>query len=164
MAAKIAARMDSEKFTDGQPVKLIFRPEDVSLSKTQEMPSGHSCFAGGIVEETSFVGAYERLRIRLDPSGGNACDTGDTPYYLTTETPESPTAKPIIATRPKPETMAVKLRRGDHVFIGLTSFTLLPKDPCRGLCHFPIISPKSLSKTLKQLRVQLQLRPPVSPN
>ncbi|MBC8030440.1 MAG: ABC transporter ATP-binding protein [Pyrinomonadaceae bacterium] len=126
--AKIAARIDSEKFTEGQPVKLIFRPEDVALSMTQELPSGHSCFAGAIVEETSFVGAYERLRLRLDPAGGNSCDTGDTPYYLTTETPESQTAKPIIATRPKPETMAVKLRRGDRVFIGLTSFTLLPKD------------------------------------
>jgi len=127
-SAQIAAQLESGKFSDGQPVKLIFRPEDVSLSRTQELPAGHSCLAGGIVEETSFVGAYERLRIRLDPSGANACDTGDTPYYLTTETPESQTAKPIIATRPKPETMAVKLRRGDHVFIGLTSFTLLPKD------------------------------------
>lgn len=128
-SAQVAARIDPEKFSEGQPVKLIFRPEDVSLSKTQELSSGESCFAGGIVEETSFVGAYERLRIRLDPSGGSSCDSGDTPYYLTTETPESPTAKPIIATRPKPETMSVKLRRGDHVFIGLTSFTLLPRDP-----------------------------------
>ena len=29
-----------EKFKDGQPVKLVFRPEDVSLSKTQALPSG----------------------------------------------------------------------------------------------------------------------------
>lgn len=92
------------------------------------MPPGHSCLSHGIVEETSFVGAYERLRIRLDPSGGTSGDSAETPYYLTTETPEAPTAKPIIATRPKPETMAVKLRPGDHVFIGLTSFTLLPKE------------------------------------
>ena len=127
-SGRIAARIDSEKFAEGQPVKLIFRPEDVSLSKTQEMPAGQSSFAGGIVEETSFVGAYERLRIRLDPAGGSTGENGDTPYYLTTETPESQSAKPIIATRPKPETMAIRLRRGDHVFIGLTSFTLLPKE------------------------------------
>ena len=127
-SGRISARIDYERFAPGQPVKLIFRPEDISLSKTQGLPSGQSCFAGGIVEETSFVGAYERLRIRLDPSGGGSGDAGDTPYYLTTETPESQSAKPIIATRPKPESMAVKLRRGDHVFIGLTSFTLLPKE------------------------------------
>jgi ABC-type Fe3+/spermidine/putrescine transport system ATPase subunit len=128
-SAQITARIDSARFSEGQPVKLIFRPEDVLLSKTQELPSGHSCLSGGIVQETSFVGAYERLRIRLEPTGSGACETSETAYYLTTETPESPTAKPIIATRPKPETMALKLRIGDRVFVGLNHFTILPKEP-----------------------------------
>src|SRR6266542_201100 len=128
-SAQIPARMDEKKFSDGQAVKLIFRPEDVSLSKTQSFPAGQVCLSSGIVGETSFVGAYERLRIRLDPTGSGACETGETPYYLTTETPESQTAKPLIVTRPKPEAMAVKLRRGDRVFIGLNYFTVLPKDP-----------------------------------
>src|SRR6266511_2258705 len=128
-SAQIPARMEEKKFSDGQAVKLIFRPEDVSLSKTQSFPAGQVCLSSGIVGETSFVGAYERLRIRLDPTGSGACETGETPYYLTTETPESQTAKPIIVTRPKPEAMAVKLRRGDRVFIGLNYFTVLPKDP-----------------------------------
>ncbi len=127
-SAQIPARLDEQKFKDGQAVKLIFRPEDVSLSKTQAFPSGQVCLSSGVVGETSFVGAYERLRIRLDPTGSGACETGETPYYLTTETPESQTAKPIIVTRPKPEAMAVKLRRGDRVFIGLNYFTVLPKD------------------------------------
>ena len=127
-AAQIPARLDEEKFKEGQAVKLIFRPEDVLLSKTQALPAGHACLSSGIVEETSFVGAYERLRIRLEPPGGGAFETGDTPYYLTTETPESQTAKPIIATRPKPETMAAKLKMGDRVFVGLNYFTVLPKD------------------------------------
>ena len=124
--ALIPARIEARKFTDGQAVKVIFRPEDVSLSQTQPLSSGSVCLSGGIVEEVNFVGAYERLRIRLDPAGG-ACETGETPYYLTTETPESQDAKPIMVTRPKPETMAVKLRRGDRVFIGLNAFTILPK-------------------------------------
>lgn len=127
--AKIPAKLDPEQFTDGQAVKLIFRPEDISLSKTQTLPAGHACLASGIVEETSFVGAFERLRIRLDPSAGTTCETSDTAFYLTTETPESQYAKPIIATRPKPETLAVKLKRRDRVFIGLNTFTVLPKDP-----------------------------------
>jgi sulfate transport system ATP-binding protein len=127
-SAQIPAPMDERRFSEGQPVKVIFRPEDVSLSKTQNLPAGHACFSSGVVEETSFVGAYERLRIRLEPGGSGTCEAGDTPYYLTTETPESPTAKPIIATRPKPETMAVRLRIGDRVFLGLTTFTILPTD------------------------------------
>ena len=122
----IRASVDREKFKDGQPVKLVFRPEDVSLSKTSTLPQGHDCLASGFVEETSFVGAYERLRIRLDPSGGGTCDTTD-PFYLTTETPESQGAKPIIVTRPKPESMEVKIVRGDRVFLGLKSFTVLPQ-------------------------------------
>ena len=127
-SAQIPARIDIEKFSDGQPVKLIFRPEDVSLSKTLALPAGHACLASGVVEETSFVGAYERLRIRLEPSGSGVCESGDDAYYLTTETPESQSAKPIIVTRPKPETMALKLRIGDRVFVGLNYFTILPKD------------------------------------
>ena len=123
-SAQIPAPID-EKFKDGETVKIVFRPEDVSLSKSQPLPAGRACISGGIVEETSFVGAYERLRIRLDPASG-ACETGDTPYYLTTETPESQSAKPIIVTRPKPETLEVKLRKGDRVFVGLKAFTILP--------------------------------------
>jgi hypothetical protein len=51
-------------------VKIVFRPEDVILSKAQTLPGGHACFTSGLVDETSFVGAYERVRVRLDPSGG----------------------------------------------------------------------------------------------
>ncbi len=128
-SAQMPARIDLERFSEGQSIKLIFRPEDISLSKTQALPSSHACLSSGIIEEISFVGAYERLRIRLDPAGSGACDAGETPFYLTTETPDNQTVKPIIATRPKPEAIAVKLVRGDRVFVGLTSFTILPKDP-----------------------------------
>src|SRR3984893_5444449 len=130
-ATQIPAQINKQQFSEGQPVKLIFRPEDVSLSKTQELPGGTNCLFSGLVEETSFVGAYERLRIRVDPTGGGASDAGDTPFYLTADKPASHAAKPIIASRPTPETMSVKLRIGDRVFLGLTYFTILPKDPPR---------------------------------
>ena len=126
-SALVGARIDRERFKEGETVKVVFRPEDVSLSRTQALPSGHACLASGLVEETSFVGAYERLRIRVEPAGSGAGETADEPYYLTTQTPESQSAKPIIVTRPKPEAMEVKLRRGDRVFVGLKSFTVLPK-------------------------------------
>jgi len=130
----IPARID-EKFKEGETVKIVFRPEDVLLSKTQPLPAGRACLAGGIVEESSFVGAYERLRIRLDPAGG-ACETGETPYYLTTETPESQTTKPIIVTRPKPEAVEINLRRGERVFVGLNAFTILPKKRANSSSEF----------------------------
>jgi ABC-type Fe3+/spermidine/putrescine transport system ATPase subunit len=117
---------DSERFSDGQPVKLAFRPEDVSLGKTDDLPRGVSRLSQGVVEEISFAGAYERLNIRLDLMPAPVEQIGGTPYYLTTETPENPTTKPIIATRPKPEASAMRLGVRDRVVVGLTSFTVLP--------------------------------------
>ena len=135
--AHMPTRLMDNRFRDGQPVKLIFRPEDVLVSKTQDFPTGHACLSSGVVEEISFVGAYERLRIRLEASG--ACDTSDTAFYLTTETPERSNAKPVIATRPKPESNSLRLRAGDRVFLGLSSFTILPNDARTSATSQPII-------------------------
>jgi ABC-type Fe3+/spermidine/putrescine transport system ATPase subunit len=128
-SALVAANFEEGKFRDGEQVRLVFRPEDVVLSKGQRLPGDRICFSGGVVEESSFVGAYERLRVRLDPPGSAPCEPADTNYLLTTETPESQTTKPIIVTRPKPETLAIKLTRGDRIFVGLNAFTILKKKP-----------------------------------
>ena len=122
--ARMPAHLPDNRFHDGQAVKLIFRPEDVLLSKNQDFPIGHACLSGGVVEEISFVGAYERVRIRLETN--TACETTDSPYYLTTETPERQTAKPVLVSRPKPESNTHRLQAGDRVFLGLASFTILP--------------------------------------
>lgn len=124
---RIPVTSEQLNFGEGQTVKLMFRPEDIVLSQTQELPPDHHCLARGMVEEISFVGAYERLRIRMDTSGAGTCETADTPFYLTTEAPERPGAKPIIATRPKPSVLAMTIRRGDQVFVGVNRFTILPK-------------------------------------
>lgn len=116
---------DATTFREGQKVKLVFRPEDVSLSRSGNLPPNHSCIANGIVEEKSFVGAYERFSVRVDLSDLGGCEIYDTPFYLTTQAPESST-KPIMATRPKPETTAMRLEVGDRVAVGLSSFTVLP--------------------------------------
>ena len=114
------------EFREGQQLKLIFRPEDVVLSPSQEGLASHACLSGAVVEETSFVGAFERVRLRIDHGVGTTCETGDMSYLLTTEAPERSTAKPVLATRPKPIALSAPLRRLDRVFIGLTNFTILP--------------------------------------
>ncbi len=125
-SVRIPLGINRGDFQENQLVKIIFRPEDVFLSRSQDLPANHTCLSGGVIEELSFVGAFERVRIRLDPAGSGTCDTGDTPYYLTTETPESQAAKPIMATRPKPSALAMKLNLGERIFLGLTTFTILP--------------------------------------
>ncbi len=116
-----------EKFKSGDCVKIVFRPEDVVLSKSEFIRPGVSKIATARIEEIAFVGAFERLRLRLD-RGPEECRTEESEFYLTTETPESQTTKAIIATRPKPEAASVKLQIGDRVVVALTSFTVLPQE------------------------------------
>jgi hypothetical protein len=116
--------VDRDKFKSGDCVKVIFRPEDVSLTRGEFLRQGLSKISTAIIEEIAFVGAYERLRLRLDR--GEECKTDDTPYYLTTETPDRQATKAIIATRPKPEASATRLHVGERVVVALTSFTILP--------------------------------------
>lgn len=121
---------ESDDFADGQKVKLVFRPEDVSLTKSGDAGPGPSCIARGIVEVTNFIGAYERVSVRIDFSD-SCTDETDEEFYLTTQTPESQTSKAIIATRPKPEATAMRLKQGDRVAVNLSSFTVLPDLPPR---------------------------------
>jgi hypothetical protein len=107
-------------------VKLVFRPEDVRLSTTGVLPDSHCRVSNGIIEEISFVGAYERLKVRLDPADSTLETDFETPFYLTTEAPDKHSPKPIVATRSRPEINAVKLVVGDRVVVGLASFTVLP--------------------------------------
>jgi ABC-type Fe3+/spermidine/putrescine transport system ATPase subunit len=124
-SAKLPAPSDSAMFRPGDPIKIVFRPEDVLVSRGELFKPGHSKLATARIEEISFVGAYERIRLRLE-EGTEDAGVDDTPYYLTTETPDREPARTIIATRPKPEATAAKLQLGDRVVVAVTSFTVLP--------------------------------------
>lgn len=127
-AATLPVHVDKNRFRDGQAVKLVFRPEDVLLSPTNELPVGYHCLANGIVDEVSFAGASERVSLRLDLAGTETSEGANSSFYLTTETPESPTtAKPVIANRTKPVANTFKLKAGDRVVVSLSSFTVLPE-------------------------------------
>jgi ABC-type Fe3+/spermidine/putrescine transport system ATPase subunit len=124
-SAKLTAQLDKSVFRPGSSVKIVFRPEDVSVNRGEFFKPGHSKLATARIEEISFVGAYERIRLRLE-EGTEESGVAETPYYLTTETPDREPPRTIIATRPKPETTATKLRLGDRVVVAITSFTVLP--------------------------------------
>ncbi|HEX7334296.1 MAG TPA: ABC transporter ATP-binding protein [Pyrinomonadaceae bacterium] len=126
-SAKIPANLDKASFKQDACVKIVFRPEDVSLNHGDFLRPGHHRLSSALVEEITFVGAYERLRLRLE-HGAEECTTDETPFYLTTDTPESQAAatKLIIATRPKPEASTTRLQVGERVVVALASFTVLP--------------------------------------
>jgi ABC-type Fe3+/spermidine/putrescine transport system ATPase subunit len=122
--ARLPAAKETQRFRDGQSVKLVFRPEDVCISQDANLPEACRRLTNGVIEEVNFVGAYERLTVRLDLTHRK----GDTEqlYEVTINTPQRMTGVPIMATRPKPEANAMRFKKGDRVAIGLTSFSVLP--------------------------------------
>ncbi|HEX8289700.1 MAG TPA: ABC transporter ATP-binding protein [Pyrinomonadaceae bacterium] len=100
----LQAREEAKEFQNGQSVKIVFRPEDVFLRKPENLVQNYQELAGGTVEEVNFVGAFERVIVRLDTS----------------------TRQPIIVTRPKTETLIFPLETGQKVTAGLVRFRVIP--------------------------------------
>src|SRR6185295_5751903 len=118
--ARLPAEKETQRFRDGQSVKLVFRPEDVCLSPDANLAKDCRRLANGVIEEVNFVGAYERLNVRLDLTHRQQVENEAPLYQVTINTPERMTGVPIIVTRPKPEPNATRYRAGDRVAVGLT--------------------------------------------
>ncbi len=125
-SALVPLLKERQKVREGQAVSLVFRPEDVRLTK-KLLPFDLCHFFTGIVEEVSFMGAYERLYVRLDLSR-NASDR----FSLSTIKSKHDLAQRILVTRLKPEPSAQRLNAGDQVMVGLVNFTVLPKVKSHG--------------------------------
>jgi ABC-type Fe3+/spermidine/putrescine transport system ATPase subunit len=125
-SARFAAAKETTRFHEGQSVKLVFRPEDVCLSRDANLPEGCRRLTNGVIEEVSFVGAYERLNVRLDLTHRQQAENEPPLYRVTINTPERMTGVPVMVTRPKPEANATRYKAGDRVAVGLTSFSVLP--------------------------------------
>ncbi|MBV9958027.1 MAG: ABC transporter ATP-binding protein [Acidobacteria bacterium] len=122
----IHAPEETARFREGQSVKLVFRPEDVYLSRSGALPENCQRLTNGVVEEIHFVGAYERLTLRLDLIARQPTEGAPPLYSVTINTNEKRTGIPIIVTRPKPEANSTRLQPGDRVAVGLTAFRVLP--------------------------------------
>jgi sulfate/thiosulfate transport system ATP-binding protein len=124
--ATIPAKSECSRFRDGQAVKLVFRPEDVVLSTTGRLPEGYRRLSNGVIEELHFVGAFERMILRLDLVTRRVAE-GDPPLYeVTINTPDRMSGVPIIVTNPKSDPGLERPKVGDRVAVGLRSFTVLP--------------------------------------
>ena len=127
--ASIPAREEVARFRDGQSVKLVFRPEDVYLSETGKLPEGCRRLTNGVVEEVHFVGAYERLTLRLDLVARHGADEEPPLYNVTINTPERRLGVPVVVTRPKAEAGVERIGVGARVAVGLTAFRVLQNFP-----------------------------------
>jgi len=95
---------DEMRFSNGQAASLVVRPEDVFLRKPENLIQKYQPLTDGIVDEVSFVGAFERVSVRL--------------AFIHD--------KLMIVTRPKTETAAFPLTIGQKVPVGVVRFRVLP--------------------------------------
>ena len=107
---------------DGQPVKIVFRPEDVEIGFRRDLLAAPHFLSEAVVERVSYVGPTERLGVRLAArqSGGSPMEVIDI------------AGLPLVVTRTKWEAEDAPLEVGDRVILALRSYRILP--------HFPLES------------------------
>lgn len=113
----IEGRIDGQTFVSGDTkielerdlllkdgdAKMVVRPEDVFLRRPENLTQNYQKLTDGVIEEVSFVGAFERILVRVDLPGKDT----------------------IFATRPKTETTVFPVRIGQNVPVGLVRFRIL---------------------------------------
>src|SRR5260370_17733930 len=106
-SARLPAEKETRRFREGQSVKLVFRPEDVCVSQDANLPEACRRLANGVIEEVNFVGAYERLNVRLDLTHRPQPENEAPLYQVTINTPERMTGVPLMITMTTPESNGV---------------------------------------------------------
>jgi sulfate transport system ATP-binding protein len=93
-----------------QRVQVLFRPEDVVLAPTAQALNGPSLGCGE-VEQITFGGSYERLRLRLPPIAGVRPISPPVAY--------GGDALMVEATRPQEQVSRLPLQPGQSVWVGI---------------------------------------------
>lgn len=114
---------------EGQPVKVLFRPEDVVVAFAEHHLQTRYVLGPAIVDAVSYVGPIERLfvRIYLRPAG---------PAGLIS----SLAGFPITMTRTKWDAEEMGLTPGDPIVVGLKDYRVLPHYPLAGESGAKVVS------------------------
>jgi len=141
---RLKATPDAPLFSERQPVKVIFRPEDVVLNFQLQLLDTPYVLGRAVVEDVSYIGHSERLVARLmlwerqaaesEPSAQRSRD-------LSIVGDSQAEGFPIVITRNKWDATDMELEAGDLIVVGLKGYRLLP--------HYPLRS-ESGAKALQQ--------------
>lgn len=136
-ALRLKAPAHAPAFSDRQPIKIIFRPEDVVLNFQPQLLDTPHYLGSAVVEETSYTGPIERLVVRLalrpQPVAESTTLTRGVDITLVDETYAESFI--ITVTRTKWEASEMNLSVGDRVVVGLKDYRLL--------AHYPLSSESS---------------------
>ena len=102
--------VNSEGTPEPRRVQVLFRPEDVAVKESEEA-LGYPLLGRAIVEQTSLVGAAERLRLRLPPLAGVRPIAPDVPFGSEHVL--------IDAVRSQHQAYRYPLRPGDPAWVGV---------------------------------------------
>ena len=131
---RLKAPPDAPLFSERQPVKVIFRPEDVVLNFQPQLLDTPYALGRAVVEDVSYIGHSERLVARLmlwsRPSAETEPDS-QKPRALTLVDDSQVDGFPIVITRNKWDATDMELAPGDLVVVGLKGYRLLPHYPLR---------------------------------
>src|SRR5207245_6947947 len=128
---------DAPLFSERQPVKVIFRPEDVVLNFQPQLLDTPYVLGRAVVEDVSYIGHSERLVARLmmwarpHSAGAEAAPDAQTRPALSLADDSQADGFPIVITRNKWDATDMELEAGDLVVVGLKGYRLLPHYPLR---------------------------------
>ncbi len=94
----------------GRRVQVLFRPEDVALAERREELS-HPVLGQAVVERSTFVGAHERLRLRLPHLPGTRSIAPPAPF--------GSDSVMVEATRTQHQVRRLPLAPGDRAWVGV---------------------------------------------
>lgn len=130
-ALRLKATPDAPDLLERQPVKVVFRPEDIVLNFQPQLLDTPFYLGSGVVEDLSYIGPSERLTVRLRlwpaPARAGAPSTPKAPLQLVDDTYAE--SFPVRVSRTKWEASEMELSPGDPVVLGLKSYRLLPHYP-----------------------------------
>jgi len=131
---KLKATPDAPLFSERQPVKVIFRPEDVVLNFQLQLLDTPYVLGRAVVEDVSYIGHSERLVARLMLWERQGAETAPAAHGLrdVSMTDDSHAdGFPIVITRNKWDATDMELETGDLIVVGLKGYRLLPHYPLR---------------------------------
>ena len=103
-------KTEATQLSDTQRVQVLFRPEDVALAASPEALGGAQ-LGRGEVEQSTFGGSFERLRLRLPPLPGVR------PIAPTVSFGDNSIV--VEATRSQEQARRLSIQAGDYLWVGV---------------------------------------------
>src|SRR5262249_27559584 len=128
---RLKAAPDAPPLFDRQPLKVIFRPEDVVINFQPQLLDTPYVLGRAVVEDVSYIGHSERLVARLMLWCPQMAETGSGANPLSLIDEAYAEGFPLVITRNKWDATEMELSNGDSVVVGLKGYRLLPHYPLR---------------------------------